>query len=388
MILIALLSALLSAPYGQSSNLTVQGNARIKGGHMIIDTAAIKNNVALDVASRNLSDTAQIGVYVEPSFGIAATSGGAGVRIWPRTNNGSGHLPYVHMLDVYPPTFGTSSGGKFVYGIYLNDINGSDSGNYALYTNRGINRFGDTSYFQKMVQFNAAIQYHGRLVSTSQTVTDTDYIILADIASARVVDTLPALATSLGRYYIFIQYSTAGVGNFVIKPRAGEKIETSDSICMRSNIGISKVILVNASTKWRILYQHEEGTFSSTLTGVSGAWPGAVITDTGSYVRDNQDIFFRIKPLVGTSNATTFTVTGADSRMTYAGLDTTQTCQTTVAAWNNSGKVAADCVYGMSAGLWTCENVSSGFTAWTAALAKGLRFGLETRCHFPGQPTY
>jgi hypothetical protein len=378
-----LLSIYFALSIAQAQNEIVHGDLRVRGGHIMLDTAIIKKNVGLDVQSRSLTDTAQIGVLSEPYFSAAATSGGAGIRIAPHTMNGAGHLPYVHMLDIYSPLFGTASGGRYVYGLYINSINGSDSGNYAIYTNRGPNRLGDTTYFAKLVQFNSGINYHGRLVSASGAVTDSDYIVLVDISSGRVVDTLPTLATSIGREYVFIQYSTAGAGNFTIKPRAGEKIETYDSICMRSNIGLSKVILVNTSTKWSILYQHEEGTFAATLTGVNAA-----VSDTGFYTRDNLNCHIRIKPLVGTSNLGTMTITGLDSRMLVTGLDTTYTAAETVLAYNSGAKAAALGIVTLGSGIVTLQNVSSGFAAWTTSGIKGVAYGYEVYYRLPKQPSY
>ncbi len=130
--------------------------------HAILGPDAIAPGVGLDVELKNLADTTQIGAYIRPYWNSAATVGGAGVRIWPRTVNGAGHIPYVHMLDIYTPLFGTSSGGKRVYGVYVNNITGGDSANYSWYSNLGLFSVGDTATFRRIAQFGAAVQYHGR----------------------------------------------------------------------------------------------------------------------------------------------------------------------------------------------------------------------------------
>lgn len=363
------------------SDLTVQGNMRVKGGRAHLGSSSMLPNVGLNINSSLLTDTVQIGAYVAP--GLGGSVGDEGLRVRPSIRAFTGHVPVFMSVHIYPPVIGAGAGAKRIYGIYMENQVGSDSGNGGIYTNLGPNSLGDTTYFRRLVQFNAGINYHGRVVSSSQRVTDSDYVVLVDISSGRVVDTLPTLASSIGREYVFIQYSTAAAGNFTIKPWAGEKIETYDSLNMRSNIGISKIILLNTSTKWSILYQHEEGTFAAVLTGVSGT-----VTDTGFYTRDNLNLLVRIKPLIGTSNATSFTITGADTRFCTTGTDTTYTGEAMVGGYNAGVKVAADCGMLHSTGIISCENVSTGYAAWTATGIKGLRFGINISTKLKTQPSY
>ncbi len=363
-----------------TDNLTVRKNVLIK--NIATSADSIHKNIGLDVSSRTLTDSIQFGAVIQPSWNSAARTGGVGLRVAPKTTNGAGALPYTHSLEVAPPSFGTASSSLGHIGIYGFNMVGGVGTNYFLYSNLGVSSFGDTTVMRKLAIFGAGIQLHGRIVSTSGRLTDSDCVVLADNGSARVVDTLPTLASSIGRYYIIIQYPLVAAGSFVIKPSAGEKIETYDSLNLRSNIGISKVILVNMSTKWAILYQHEEGTFAATLNGVTGT-----VADTGYYTRDNLNVFVRVKPLTGTSNAGTMTISGVDARVLNPAADTTFTAQQTIPAWNNSAKVAAVCVMTQSTGIITCENVSSGFAAWTASGIKGFRYGIELAYKLRTQPT-
>jgi hypothetical protein len=367
----------------QSTNLTVQGGLRVRGGNEYIGTDTTLHNVGLDVNPSNLQGNVQIGIYSEPIVNASATVGGVGIRVKPRTKADAGTIPYFHQMDIYPPVFGTGSRANDIVGLYINPIVGGLRTNTAIQVAGGLSYFNDTVWANKLAKFGGAMEFRGRVISSSQRLSDTDYIVLADVATSAVRCTLTTLAASISREYRFRQYSFTSAGNFVIYPSAGEKIETYDSICMRSNIGVSSVTLLNVSSKWIITEQHEEGLWSPSLTGVSGT-----VTDTGWYIRDRQDVFLRIKPLLGTSNSTSLGIGGLSTIFTTAGLDSTYTATQTAIGYNAGAKCAVACTLPMSGANIVCQNVSSGFAAWTNTGIKGVPYGLELRYHLPKQPSF
>lgn len=369
--------------FAQAKNLTSTGDLYIKGGNAIIGSDTLLPYVGLDVAPMGLSGSLQFGAYIEPTFQTPISSG-AGIRVNPKVGASAGILSAINGIDIYQPSFGNGSRAKRIYGLYVNSLVNSDSGNYAIYTNLGRISFGDSTFLNKMVQFGGGINYHGRIRTSSgvSRLGDTDCVLLIDIGAGGFRDSLPSLSQSIGRQYIFVQYSTTAAGKYVIRAQPGEKIETYDSVCIQSNKGLSKLILQNTGSKWSILYQHQEGIWAASLFNVSPA-----VNDTGFYTIDNNNVFISTKPLIGTSSGTTLNVTGMTSIFTDAALDTGYTATATVIAYNNSIKVAGACVMPLSGSAIVCQNVSSGFAAWTATGSKGLPYGIQLSYRLPKQPS-
>jgi hypothetical protein len=104
---------------------------------------------------------------------------------------------------------------------------------------------------------------------------------------------------------------------------------------------------------------YEEGTFTATATGMTAA-----VTGTARYVRVGTQVTVSLPLLEGTSNATTFEITGLPAGLTCGGGTRLVTLM------NHNGTF----IYGMLllSGTTFTLYTSASFAGWTASGAKGL----------------
>ncbi len=326
------------------------------------------------------AETTSTGLYYSPTLG--GVHGVDGMRLQPHLR---GYNPYASVMILFPPIKDSGASVDHLTGMDVMDVVGGRYSNHAIKTRKGHVLIGDTLTASRLLQQGGGLQYHATLIRKSRQISaDTDHVLIGYPDGQIMRDTLPLLSNCLGCEYWLIQYQQPIDSPWVIIPHAGEKIETFDSLAMRSNIGISWVHLFGQGDRWRVLGAHEKGAFLSTLSGVSPA-----VGDTAYYTIDNLvDLRVKLKPLLGTSNAggTLLSIFGFNSNFTDSTLDTTYTA-TTAALGQDSGAItAATCILFLSGNGMRC--VKNDLTPWKAGGTKGISYGAEFYGRLPRPPRH
>lgn len=365
----------------QGQDGIIQGNFRVRGGSAILGDSAMFPYIGLDIHSSRFVGMTQMGLYVEPTFSNAG-HGLDGIRIQPHARRAA---PYASMALIYPPVLDSGGSVGHLTGLDIMDMFGGDSSNYAIRTRKGRVLIGDTLSASRLLQQGGGLQYHATLIRRSRQISaDTDHVLIGYPDNQIMHDTLPLLSNCLGCDYWFIQYEIPIDSPWVIVPHAGEKIETFDSLSLRSNLGISWVHLYGQGDRWRVLGAHEKGAFLSTLTGIS-----PTVADTGYYSIDNLvDLRVKIKPLLGASNTagTVISIFGFNSNFTDTTLDTSYTA-TTAALGQDSGQIAAmTCILFLSGSGMRC--VKNDASPFKSTGTKGISYGAEFYGRLPRPPRH
>lgn len=135
---------------------------------------------------------------------------------------------------------------------------------------------------------------------------------------------------------------------------AGAKLQVAD--------GITFPTTFSSSTDPNTIKGYKEGSFTATATGMTTSPTGTV-----SYVRGGNQVTMTIPTIVATSNATTFTLTGAPAEIRPAASR-----YVTVRVQNNAGTITFGLAVIGTDGVITLSNGAPEGTAFTAAGAKGI----------------
>lgn len=382
--------AIGSLTFGQVTSTTTSGKYIAKKGQIYLGTDTILPNVGLDVNPSSLTGDVQVGAYINPMCDSTADAACIGMRIMPKSRTAAGHMSYFYGLELFPPFLG-SSPNSFGHLTMLNveDAIGADSSNTAIKTGLGKVVFGDSVMHMHNTIFNGAINYKlRRLADSVVRLSDTDHVLLFDLSVKAVRCTLPLISASVGREIKFIQLGSTTVAPLTILPNVGEKIETFDSLHLRSNLGLSAITLQNIATKWAITYHQEQGIFQAQSTNFS-----STINDTGWYTWSWPNVFVRIKPIVGTSNSASFGITGPNNLFTISGLDSTYSATWAGLAYNNAQLRSAACIMPLNGNGIACARDTAQLsgssmlaTSWATSGTKGLPYGIEFKYRLPRWP--
>lgn len=113
--------------------------------------AAASAGTGLNLAHTALTSVAQLGINSNPVFTSAATTAGVAGQFRLRTEAAAFTMTDGYALRIFAPSIGSGSTVTNNYGLYIQNISGGGTLNYALFTNSGLVRFGD------VVSVNAGI---------------------------------------------------------------------------------------------------------------------------------------------------------------------------------------------------------------------------------------
>jgi hypothetical protein len=202
------------------------------------------------------------------------------------------------------------------------------------------------------------------------------------IAQSGTIQALGNILLLAGNAYYngtnYVALNTGG-GGLVELGTNGLNVFTAPSVAAGSNFAFAETFAVNGTTSPTIqgwgpnvgaLADMTPDTGSATLTGTG--FSGTAPTCTLTWRRQGTQITVNIAGLSGTSNATTFTLSGIPAAIQAAVAQNS----TVVTAEDNTVQTYA--VIGVSStGTWTINKIANGgagngLAAWTAAGTKGL----------------
>jgi hypothetical protein len=339
----------------------------------------------INLVGRKGDETHLYDLYIRT--GVASTDTTSGTIFAPTLSNIYGADPlriqphlrgrnaYASMLSIYSPIL--DSGASLWNGtlIDLFDCVDADTTCFAIRTRKGHVLIGDTLSAARLVQLGGGLQLHGSLVRTSRQIApDTEEVLIGYPEGGHTMhDTLPLLSICLGCDYWVIQYQVAIDSPWVIIPHAGEKIEGFDSVGLRSNKGISYLHLFGQGDRWRVLAQHEEGVFLSSLGGISD-----LARDTGFYSVDNLlEVKVHVRRLLGTSNigGATMSIFGLSRDFTDSLADTTLAATAPTVGRDSGITTPMTCLMFMNGTGIRC--LKDNGANYAATLQKGTLYGMD-----------
>jgi hypothetical protein len=280
-----------------SGTLGVSGAATMAGitssGDVSVSKSAASNtSIVSAVQSDNTSGTS--------NARLQATAGGAsggdaftrytitGVTDWSAgADNSDG--------DAYVITPSTTPGGT------TNGLRISTAGAVTIPGTLGVTGVttatGGLTLGARFVDKTATVQF-------DETLGTSHSVIFADAVFASFTLTLPAASGNAGLTYAIYKVNSSA-NTVTIDGNGSESISGAASVALYSPSANARLIIMCDGANWQIKELYDEGTFTATLTGVSGS-----VTGTARYVLNGKMVTLKIPTLTGTSNTTGCTITG------------------------------------------------------------------------------
>lgn len=161
-----------------------------------------------------------------------------------------------------------------------------------------------TSYFATVQSSTNAV------ASANYTILTTDGYRAINVTTGALdrTITLPAASANTGRI-VTLKKVDSGVGRILATRAGSDTMEGATQIIIGGQYGY--LSLISDGTTWLILGLVDQGTFTATLTAVTGT-----VTATAFYKRIANQVHVFVPSLTGTSNSTTQpTITGAASQI-------------------------------------------------------------------------
>ena len=202
-------------------------------------------------------------------------------------------------------------------------------------------------------------------LTSNTTLTSAHNTIEAAATGGSFTITLPAASGCTGRRYA-IHKNDVSSNTVTVDGNASETIDGALTIVLGGNVGNSHLVIVSNGTGWRIEWLYEEGTFTATGTGFTTS-----ITSTARYTRIGKSVTLNVPQLVGTSNSTSFTITGTPSFIVPLGGGTARA----LGVYDNGIEYPVS--YVLHNGTATlsvsfCTSITSSTTTFTSSGFKGI----------------
>lgn len=157
---------------------------------------------------------------------------------------------------------------------------------------------------QAGLELGAFFKDHTGAITSSTTLSAADSAVLADASGGAFTLTLPAASGNAGLTYTILKSDTS-TNTVTVDGSGSETIGGALTVVLAGNTGNSRLVIICNGSNWLVKELHDEGTYTATLTGVTTS-----VTGTARFVRDGSGVTLYLPVLVGTSNATSATITG------------------------------------------------------------------------------
>jgi hypothetical protein len=141
-------------------------------------------------------------------------------------------------------------------------------------------------------------------VSSNTTTTTAHSTFIGDATSGSFTLTLISAVAHSGLTYTIFK-SDASTNTITVDGNGSETIGGALTVVLAGNTANSVLVIVSDGANWRIKEWYEEGTFTASLTGISGS-----STATIFWNRSRKIVTFTLPNITGTSNTTACTITG------------------------------------------------------------------------------